>query len=382
MGLFRRKGWYYALWYDEEGERKREALNTKDKRQAEEAWARIIEAQRVRRLRGEDPERYTAEQSFASLLEEYLDDLKRQGRSEEHRERRRKQLELIREEVGAITIKNFTTRRIRGALTRTSQLSARTQNDYRAAIHAFFEWLVRSGWWNRNPVKPIAVVRELDEPKRRALMPDELRALCEAAPRHRAILYWIVGNLGLRRSESFALTREQFDIKAARVRLRAAGTKAKRWASLPLIPSVAERVEDWDADPLIVETGRTRPAKKHPERSKKDKKTRWTRKRNTRAAWLPEPPNMKTWYSDLAEAGIEKEVNGEKLVFHSLRATFITNLWRAGMTAAEVCRYGRLADVKTALRYYTKLGMSDDQLYRERFEEFMAGGADADRKVG
>ena len=374
MGIFQeRNGRWYARWR-EGGKLIRQSLKTADEAEAQRRWADIRSAQEKERLIGEDPEKHTANSRPWDLVEEHLADMERRKLSAQHIGQRRRQLQKVLDHIGAATMRLLTTQRIAGALAIVSESEPRTQNDYRSAIHAFFEWLVKSGRWHRNPVSSIRPVRELDEPKRRALSPDELAKLLETAPRHRAIIYRVASAIGLRRKEVRGLAIEQFDFKAMTVTLRAAGTKAKRWATIPITRGLVSDLEEWRANPIIVETGRTRPALVSPERSSPDKAREWTRTK-TVSGLLPPPPRIDTFRSDLEAADIPIEVNGRELVFHSLRTTFITNLWRRGHSAAEVCRYGRLKDIKTAQRYYTSFGVTDDDLMRERAEE-------AERRAG
>lgn len=379
MGLYRRGRIYWATW-SEGGKTHRKSLKTDDPDRAEELWLGICQAARKAKRLGLDPEGATADSRPAEVLEEYIDDLKRQGLSEQHRDQKKGQLERLFKTVGASAIRDLNTARIRGALHKLSHASARTQNDYRAAINAFFNWLVTAGRWPKNPVTAIRKVKEPDEPKRRALTPEELHRLLEAAPRHRSIIYRLCATTGLRRAELRKLERKQFDLRGGWITLRAAATKANKGVRLPLIPETVEALRDWFEDPIIIETGKTRPQGKNP--SKKDKAETWERKKPC-PGLFPMPPKMWTWRRDLEAAGIPETVNGQQLVFHSLRATHITNLWRAGLSAAEVCRYGRLEDVKTAMTYYTHLELRDDELMRSRYHELMRrrpGGGKRRRK--
>lgn len=240
------------------------------------------------------------------------------------------------------------------------------RNDYRAGLHGLFEWLVESGRLSKNPISSIRPVRELDEPRRRALEPAELGRLLATAPRHRALIYRLCAGAGLRRSEVGKIAREQIDLEAGpNITLRAAGTKAKRWAEIPITRDLATALEDWFADPTIRETGRTRMSAMRSRGP--DALEFWERSKPCRGL-LPPVPRMKAFEADLRAAGVAIEKGGRFVVFHSLRATFVTNLWRAGFSAGEVCRYGRFRDVKTAMRYYTSFGISDNDLARERME--------------
>jgi len=55
---------------------------------------------------------------------------------------------------------------------------------------------------------------------------------------------------------------------------------------------------------------------------------------------------------DLADAGVAfRSDAGEDVDFHSLRVTFITNLFLAGVPAATVQKLARHKDIATTLRY-------------------------------
>jgi integrase len=352
-----------GYWYADgrvNGKRLRESLNTKSKQEAEERWFKLRQAAKDEVIRGEDPERWTAQQAPAKVMEEYLEDLARRKLSAQHIGQRRRQLEKILVSLNVATVRGMTTARIARALGELHEVSPRTANDYRAAIHGLFQYLVDQGRWHRNPVKPIRKAKELDEPRRRALTPDELARLLASAPRHRSILYRLSAGLGLRRSELAALTPEQFDFEGLYLTLRAEKTKARKGVMLPFTAELADALKDWMANPEILETGNVRGGSHR------------TWERSKRVEFLPAPPGVRTFERDLIAAGIPLEVNGMRLVFHSLRATYITDLWRSGASAAEVCRYGRLKDVKTALAHYTRLAVSDDEIMRERLSKLHA----------
>jgi hypothetical protein len=76
-----------GYWYADgrvNGKRLRESLNTKSKQEAEERWFKLRQAAKDEVIRGEDPERWTAQQAPAKVMEEYLEDLARRKLSAQH----------------------------------------------------------------------------------------------------------------------------------------------------------------------------------------------------------------------------------------------------------------------------------------------------------
>jgi Site-specific recombinase XerD len=147
-------------------------------------------------------ERDAAKESVKKCIGEYID-IKRGQRCDKKyvRELELKLLRLMREcnwvVLRDITANSFEAWRAR--LPR-EQFSAKTLNEYRAAISGFCKWLEpRIGG---NPLRSVQSIKALGDPrrKRRAFTPEELWRLVNVA-RERGVLYLVAAFTGLRRGE-------------------------------------------------------------------------------------------------------------------------------------------------------------------------------------
>jgi integrase len=223
-----------------------------------------------------------------------------------------------------------------------------TINHYVTAMKAFARWCVKDRRMPDNPLGHLSAGNADADRRheRRALEPNELRLLLEAASnsrdvyrgltgRDRFILYTVAVFTGLRAGELASLTPTAFDLDSspAVLRLEAATAKNRREANQPLpaeiVASLAEYLD-----------GR-------PERVRL-----WPGEWNERAAEMIR--------RDLEAAGLAYEdADGRVADFHSLRASYITMLARSGVhprTAQELARH---SDVRLTMKVYTHLTMRD-----------------------
>jgi integrase len=155
----------------------------------------------------------------------------------------------------------------------------------------------------------------------------------------RALVYRLVAETGLRANEVQSLRAGDFDLSptAATVTIRAANSKNRREATLPLRARIAA-----DLEPFL--RGRMPLAAAFPlPRSFKDKTSRWLK-------------------SDLEAAGIAyMDASDRVFDFHALRAQFITLLVTggAGMRAAQTL--ARHSTAELTLGVYTKLRPDDER---------------------
>ncbi len=173
----------------------------------------------------------------------------------------------------------------------------------RTALGSFFNWLVRTRQWHENPVKANEPVRHVPTRRRRALSREELDRLIAVVPEHRAACYLLAATSGLRRSELAALTWGDLGLDAAppTVTVRAATAKNRREETIPLPAGTVAALRalrgEAQADARVFACG---------------------------------VPVMRTYYGDLARAGIERETADGVGDFHALRATSATLLACSG----------------------------------------------------
>lgn len=339
MGLFRPK-WkkpdgsvqmgrvWWLEFTDAKGKRRRKSLGVRDKRAAEMVAADMV--RRVEMVKAGIPELDGATNApIAKLVEEYIGEMERMGRSAVHINRTKHHIDKLLH--GAVRLAEVTPEFVRRALGRIGRdRTARTVNHYRAALHAFFAWLVLEGRWTINPVASVKRVKEVEKARvRRALSREELIRLIQASPEDRGTCYLLAATTGLRRSEIGALRWCDVDAEGLTVRVKAAYTKNRREAVQPLPPGTLAAL-------LAL------PPPHEP-----------------LAPVFPVVPQTKVLRGDLLRAGIPYETPEGVADFHALRVTYATSLARTGVSLAQAQELMRHSDPKLTANVYTRLELRD-----------------------
>lgn len=314
MGVYRRKdrgktSRYYSIDYvDENGKRRRETTKVTDFQLALMIRAQKIRDVELRRAglaapRDLDP---------LSLLPLYLQDMQRRGIGRATQANVERQIRAMLD--GCARLADVTPEHVTRQLAWLAKyaaptrrrpeggLSLATLNHYRGALKAYFAWLVRQGHWRRNPVDAVAPAKAivLDKNARRPLEIDELERLVDVAPLARATVYLVAATTGLRRNELRQIARGDVDLKRRTWRARAAWTKNKRKAVLPLFPWAAEQLEEY--------------LRHYP--------------RADRQGLFDSVPSNRTLANDLRSAGIEPVTADGKVDLHAL-ARYTLARWLA-----------------------------------------------------
>ena len=202
-------------------------------------------------------------------------------------------------------------------------LTGRTVAQYAESLSAFAKWCVAREYMDVNPLRKLSAFDTTPQVIRRALTPEEVNKLLNAAPIERRILYQVALCTGLRANELRNLTVDHLDIGRCGLRLDAAWTKNRKPGFQPL---PAELVHQLVA---FVNTGQI--AKKYE---------RYYVRCDTQ-----DPPQNRLFYilsnpvkafdDDLKAAGIPKKTNAGKLDFHSLRVAYATFIVESGATVKE-----------------------------------------------
>ena len=208
-------------------------------------------------------------------------------------------------------------------------LSPKTKNDAMLNASAFFNWMRKQRLVRDNPLLGVERVDTRLTPQfRRALTPEEAQKLLSAAPPTRAVVYLVLLETGLRRSELNQLVWGDFDFDSSTpcVRVRASITKTKKEASIPLRTEVIRAIRSIAPDNVLpfefIFRGK-----------------------------LPRIPTMK---KDLAKAGIPfKDTSGRRVDLHALRETFCTNLSATGVYPRVAMELMRHRDIRQTMKTYT-----------------------------
>jgi integrase len=318
---------YTIQWIDAQGVRHK-TKGFSDKRASEERAGQIESA--VARGKVGIPD----EQKIASLtekLDEYLVELKSQGRSDAYMKEIRRLWKRVMGELKWKTVQQIDPRVFRNWLLDYPTESARTRNSYLATASIFCAWLARNNYLEANPLAKVVKFRSpgVKTRKRRAYSEDEFDILC-LTPK-RGPIYEVAGLSGLRRRELSLL--EVRDIQLGPNpcwRLRAEATKSRRAEVLPMLPDCKDLLESMDLK-LMAPTERV----------------------------FRSMPGHRTLKNDLRHAGIARtDGEGRQLDFHSLRYFFCTMLGRS-LPIQTVSRLMRHRDIRTTCNLYLDLGLQD-----------------------
>ncbi len=290
-----KRGRVWWVDFSVDGKRFRQSTGLREQRPAFAKAGKLLEAEELRAA-GIETHRGTTGITIPDLVTEYEGVLRARGRTEEHIRLTGRRIRTLTGRASSIG--KLTPEFIRKALARV-EAAPRTVAYYRSALFSFFRWLVREDRWDRNPVEAVEPPRVVGKTReRRALTSEQLGALLDASPEHRAAIYLLAATTGLRRSEVNALSWDEIDLDEATVNVRAASAKNRRADVLPLPPHTVEALRDLKAKGKLYRRGRSLRTE------------------------FPPVPTIETFREDLEAAGIPyQDEQGRFADVHSLRAT-------------------------------------------------------------
>jgi integrase len=305
------------------------SLGTSDKQVAERRRAeRLREKQHERDgLILPKPLREAAQKAISEHLDDFLGDMERRGKSEKYLANLKFRVGALIPGCGWSTVKDVTADSFQVWRRKQADLAPKTANDYLEAARCFFNWLIKNGRVQANPLASVEKVRTdgRETRQRRAFSDEEMKALLSAAGERKPI-YLLAVHTGLRRSELAALTWGDVHLDAVTpfVQVRASTTKNGKPAAMRLHPEVvvalAEIKGDARADELVFKRF----------------------------------PRIERFCRDLKKAGVSyKDGSGQFADFHSLRKTFCTNLAKAGVPSRVAMTLMRHSDRRLTDKIYT-----------------------------
>jgi integrase len=269
-----------------------------------------------------------------ALVERFIADKKRLGRSKGHIANLEHRLKLMLD--GAASIVELTPECIGEILARMAEnevkarepgpdgkkptVSARTLNAYRRDLRAFFRWLVKKKLWSDNPVdgvdplpsgNPVFVYRSFKL--------EEKRAFFDKVPLERLAPYVVSASTGLRRSEMKRLLVKDLDLDptegAPNAHVRPTTAKNGKEAWVPLHPEAVVHL-------------RALIAGQPPD-----------------APVFKTLPNAARFNRDIEEvAGIKRETRAGRLTFTSLRKALVRGLDEADVSEGLIVKVMRHSD--------------------------------------
>jgi len=240
-------------------------------------------------------------------------------------------------------------------------------NHYATAIRMFSKWCWDSGRAKDHALRTVKGFNAATDRRhpRRALTVKESNKLIQTATAgpvaygmtgaDRAVLYALALGTGFRANELASLTTESFRLESSSptVHLAAESAKNVREANQPISRSLAEVLRPWLASRV---PGRPVFA--------------WTKGRT--AAMLR---------VDLEAAGIAYQTPEGKADFHSLRATYITNLIQSGVSIKLVQILARHASPILTMTRYAKVRIHDEAEAVESLPDLMPQFAEPDASI-
>ena len=326
------RDWFGALRMEWENTTRKWSLHTPDYREAQ----RLLQAERVlieKRHHGLVPPAAMTEareRPLNAILDAFLLDRELDGKAGTT-VRKYRNLRVLFERCGWKKIADVTPASFK-AWRKGSPLARRSKDDLLKNTRRFFHWMQKERMVPRD-CEPLADVSCLppvgDERKRRAASHDEqerLLAAVAAVSRERFAVYLTAVRTGLRRCELRALVVEDFDFDTPSpiVRVRASIAKNNKDATIPLRPEVVDAVRAILPDNAM-----------------------------PFAKVFRYIPRIRTLKKDLARAKISFETAEGRLDFHSLRATFITNLQSVCDMPRVVMELARHSDIRLTMKVYT-----------------------------
>lgn len=326
--LVERRCWYVA-YFDATG--RRQTVRGYSDREASEQLGRDLERQAARQRAGLPvADREKTHAPIAKVLDLYLEDLERQGTSQEYRYNTRKTMERLMRECAWTTMPTLRAESLTSwlAAAKRQGKAPRTLNYYLDTARKFVAWCVDKHYLEGSPIDSIRKADEKGEQRRvrRALSAEQLALILEVSgPRRLAYLTAML--TGLRRKELRKLLWIDVYLDDARphIWLRAKATKAKRDDVIPLPPELVEALRA------------AKPADVGPD-----------------TLVFPTVPKWKTYKRDLERAGIAyKDERGRQADFHALRMSYNMLLAKQNVPIRVAKELMRHTDIELTAQVYT-----------------------------
>ncbi|MEI6232913.1 MAG: site-specific integrase [Planctomycetota bacterium] len=202
--------------------------------------------------------------------------------------------------------------------------TGKTVQSHVESIKALCLWAKSRGYLETNPLEGMSGFDTTPREKRRALRPDEIEQLLNAAPIERRLVYEVALCTGYRKGELTALKVHDLNVETCSLTLAAEHCKGRRASRQPIpqaLASMLKSVSEGKAgtDPLLT-------VDFHIDR---------------------------LFFRDLTAAKLLETAPGGKLVFHSLRHTYCSLVIESGASLTEAQRLLRHQDPKLTANVYS-----------------------------
>lgn len=319
---------YYAQYVNAGGKRVARSTGYGDRRLAEQLETRWREEARQRRDGLLPPEKPAlADRSFGDAIQEFLEERRRQGLSENTLRTDGYRLHAFFCRDGRNSVASLSADAVEKYLRMFD--SPGTANTTLAVLREFASFCAERGWLEDEVLSRVKRSRSRKVHPKRAFTTKEVERLLEACPSAaRRFVYRLALTTGFRRNELRLLERLDLDFRRKVWSLRPEITKSKRGDTVPAL----------DAALNLLTAFRKKPG-------------------STRLC--PRVPKKETFDLDLQRAGLKKtDTRGRSLTFHSFRYSFCVVLSKV-LPLTAVQRYMRHSTVKLTADLYADLGLED-----------------------
>ena len=359
----------YHAWYINYKGKRLYFTGTKSKSQTRKIAEKLESEHREIRLGFRPipkPELKRRNLSFREVADDYLEWGKTQGGrngrpwGKTHAKERKSKLEWWEKKLKLVTIDDLigilpkaekALRKLKKKGCKGKGLSGKTISNYVDTLHSFCNWALKRKYLSEDPLKDISPFDTTPTTKRRALTPEEIHRLLEAAPEYRRILYEVALTTGLRAGELRALTLGCIDAEKGIFILDPSWTKNRKGGEQPIPRTLVKK---------LVIFGLEGTAKQLYEK-------RYGRI-DSKLGDIPDNPLLyvsthpsRELRKDLKAAGIEFNIPGKgKVDFHALRVAFVTLSFEAGANMKECQTLARHSTPELTANIYAR--SRDDRL--------------------
>ncbi len=377
---------WYGKYVDADGIEKRVPLSS-NKTAAEQMLAELVKQSELGKVGLVDPFEESRKQPLKDHVAAFRRHLESKGNTADHVALTVARVQAAFTGCGFRLLGNLDADKVshwlklrRDELDEGDRFGVTTSNHHLVAVKSFGNWLVRSRRLERNPFAHLSRLNAKVDVRveRRALEPDELSRLIEAAHNSkttyrnltgpdRAVLYLLATMTGLRANELATLRLSAFNFKAdpPTVTVEAENEKSGRGAELPLHSFVVNRVSAWL---------KTRPARTAEDIENDADEILWPGSWSVKAAemfrrdlaearaeWLKEVEGIAEQLEQRTKRDFLKpeSANGEKADFHALRHSFITMLASSGVHPKVAQQLARHSTITLTMDRYSHARLVD-----------------------
>jgi integrase len=273
-------------------------------------------------------QRDSVRRPIAEHLAEYVAHLRSLSRTRKHLAFTKNRILRLCEDCGWRLLRDISSDGFNRWAAAQTAIGPKTRNEYLGHLSGFLTWLERNGRIVHNCLKTVtkAETRGHERIKRRALTEAEIEKLVQTKG-NRGLIYFLAIYTGLRRGEIKALRWADLSLDATFpfITVRAATSKNKRTASLPLVADLAVELRKF-RDQQEVTVGKVF------------------------RLGVPKPNTLRR---DLEACGIPHlDDEGRRVDFHALRHTFATLLQLSGLSPRAIMELMRHSDMRLSTRTY------------------------------